>query len=138
MPNDNPLMMGGPRPMPSTPPEPQSNAPSMDEMVKVLDQSAYLQSALGGLLRKKDAVTRNDIFDVVSDLVDEGVLTPQRAAAELATMPPNEQMLKPWLFMHWKTAQNNIQQVSDMIDQMRNPQTVEAPMMNNRLLGNGG
>ena len=89
--------------------------PSMNELVKGLHQTAYLNAKLKELLSEKKPPTKKDVFDMASDLVDHGVLTPQRIAGELATMPPSEDMLKPWLFTHWLVTENHMEQLSQMI-----------------------
>jgi hypothetical protein len=87
----------------------------MDQLMTGLHQTSYLNAALKKLLLRKESLTRKDVFDLSSELVNHGVLTPQRAAAELASLPSNEDQIRPWAFVHWLTTKNHIEQLLKMI-----------------------
>jgi hypothetical protein len=113
----NPLLPGddhGPAPISGMPAQAQG-APSMQELVDGLHKTTYVNAKMKELLLQKVPPSKKDIFDLASDLVDHGALTSQRIAGELASMPQNADMLKPWLFTHWLTTENQIDQILQMI-----------------------
>ncbi len=107
MPNDMPnAMLGGQAAAPAP--------PSPEEVAKVLQQTSFVNAVLKEVLLQPK-VERNDVFDAASTLVNAGAMTAQQAATQLADMPRNAEMIKPWLFMKWLTGEKAIEQLSDML-----------------------
>jgi hypothetical protein len=138
MPSNNPLLPGDDNGPPAISGAPQAAQPklSLAELVEGLHKTAYVNAKMKELLLRKEPPSKKDIFNMSSDLVEHGALTPQRIAGELASMPQNADMLKPWLFTHYMTTEQQMDQIAQMIheesaaqDQQQQPQMGQPPMM---------
>lgn len=105
-PQAGPGMAGGPMPPPM---------PSPDDLAKGLHDTAYLNAKLRQLAEAKKLPTRKQVMELSSDLLQKGVLSPQRIATELATLPEAPDQILKWVNAHVITTGRQIDQISMML-----------------------
>jgi hypothetical protein len=95
--------------------------PSLGDLDKGLQQTAYLNASLKALLAQKALPTRKQVMDMASDLLQRGVLSPQRLATELATLPENPDEIMKWVQGHYATTSGQIAQLMGMMHGAADP-----------------
>lgn len=96
--------------------------PSIQELEKGLHQTVYLRNKFRDLLGAGKPVTRKQIVDLSSDLLQKGILSAQRLASELASLPEDQDGIMKWLEAHFQTTDKQVGQLSGMLHMAEMPQ----------------
>jgi hypothetical protein len=73
------------------------------------------------LLKAQKPVTRKQIMDLSSDLLQKGILTAQRIASELASLPEDQDGIMKWVQTHFQTTDGQVDQLSQLLHQADMP-----------------
>lgn len=115
-----PSMMGAPGPVAATPPA-QPPPPTVEDLEEGLHKTVYLRNKLAMLLRAQKPVTRKQIMDLSSDLLQKGILSAQRIASELASLPEDQDGIMKWVQSHFQTTDGQVDQLSTLLHQADMP-----------------
>lgn len=103
--------------------------PQMDDLSKALQEVSYLNSALGSLLAQDKPPKRDDVFQIASSLVNEGILSPQDVAKQLVDFPAKGSDIMPWVKAKYEATENQLQSILGLISMSgQGAQSGAAPM----------
>lgn len=125
--DEQPNMMLGPGPAPA-------NKPDAEMISKALESVSYVNAGMRQLLMMPK-VSRKDVFDLASMLVEGGAVTAQQAATQLAELPKSSEMIKPWLFVRFKETEGQMGQLAELLGQIEPPMQEEAVMLPPAMMG---